>query len=277
MCLSGDSVVQSLGSVLASLPDNLLNEAELAVDSEKASYKQKLEVLQQQEELIEDEAEQEAKEENARRAKKELEERQKREEEDQLAKSMLPDSELRLEEDLDDARMTTEQLNELGEALSILSAKSSVIKERDELQALLEQNLQSEKETSGESSPSQSLSKRIRGMIKKIDDQLSAYDSRVGDSLQLISADAQGLISVSDLERALSVIKHKPDAETVEGIVHKLDVDKDGFVVLEHVLDLVREEGLGTVVDDEAKDLLGQGRELKEKESRPRKEDIVQE
>jgi len=41
--------------------------------------------------------------------------------------------------------MTTEQLNECGEALSILSAKSSVIKERDELQALLEQNLQSEK------------------------------------------------------------------------------------------------------------------------------------
>lgn len=34
---------------------------------------------------------------------------------------------------------------------------------------------------------------------------------------------------------------------------------------------------IGTVVDDEAKDLLGQGRELKEKESRPRKEDIVQE
>lgn len=31
----------------------------------------------------------------------------------------------------------------------------------------------------------------------------------------------------------------------------------------------------GTVIDDEAKDLLGQGHELKE--SRPRKEDIVQE
>jgi LETM1 and EF-hand domain-containing protein 1 len=36
-----------------------LSEAELEVDSEKASYKQKLEVLQQQEELIEDEEEQE--------------------------------------------------------------------------------------------------------------------------------------------------------------------------------------------------------------------------
>ena len=39
-----------------------LNEAELEVDSDKASYKQKLEVLQQQEELIEDEEEQETKE-----------------------------------------------------------------------------------------------------------------------------------------------------------------------------------------------------------------------
>ena len=48
-----------------------LNEAELEVDSEKASYKQRLEVLQQQEELIEDEEEQEQKEEDARRAKRE--------------------------------------------------------------------------------------------------------------------------------------------------------------------------------------------------------------
>jgi LETM1 and EF-hand domain-containing protein 1 len=151
-------------------------------------------------------------------------------------------------------------------------------------------------DTSGEPSPSQSLSKRIRGMIKKIDDQLKDYDARVGNSLQLISADAQGRISVDDLQRALSVIKHKPEVETIAAMVHKLDPDKDGYVVLEHVLDLIREEGLGmyrcsrfyghfavnanlasigTVIDDEAKDLLGQGRELKD--SRPRKEDIVQE
>lgn len=40
--------------------------------------------------------------------------------------------------------MTTEQLKELGEALSILSAQSSVLKERDELRALMEENLQAE-------------------------------------------------------------------------------------------------------------------------------------
>jgi LETM1 and EF-hand domain-containing protein 1 len=46
--------------------------------------------------------------------------------------------------DEEDARMTTEQLKELGEALSILSAKSSVLKEREELGTLMEENLSAE-------------------------------------------------------------------------------------------------------------------------------------
>lgn len=68
-----------------------LSEAELEVDSDKASYKQKLEVLQQQEELITTEEEQEQKEEDARRAKREADELEAR-----TAKSLLPDSEVRL-------------------------------------------------------------------------------------------------------------------------------------------------------------------------------------
>jgi len=40
--------------------------------------------------------------------------------------------------------MTTEQLNELADALVVLSAKSSVLKERDELRGLMEENLQAE-------------------------------------------------------------------------------------------------------------------------------------
>jgi LETM1 and EF-hand domain-containing protein 1 len=74
---------------------------------------------------------------------------------------------------------------------------------------------------------------------------MEAYDARVGSSLQMISADAQGRISVQDLEKALAVIKHKPDDQVGQAVIQKLDVDKDGFVELEHVLGLVREEGLG--------------------------------
>lgn len=78
-----------------------LNEAELDVSGEKASYKEKLEVLQQQQELIEDEAEQEQEEtearEQAKREKKEKEERERLsrlEEEARLAKDMLPGDEV---------------------------------------------------------------------------------------------------------------------------------------------------------------------------------------
>ncbi|KAK7014939.1 LETM1 and EF-hand domain-containing protein 1, mitochondrial [Favolaschia claudopus] len=260
------AVIQSLESVLSGLPDNLLNEAELEVDSDKASYKQKLEVLQQQEELIEDEEEQEQKEEDARRAKREADEQEAR-----TAQSLLPDSELVSEAvEEDKARMTTEQLKELGEAMSILSAKSSVLKERRELRALMEENLLAEEDPK---SPSGALTKRIRTMLTKIDSQVEAYEARVGSSLQLISADAQGRISVQDLEKALAVCKHKPDEEVGQAVIKKLDVDKDGFVELEHVLGLVQEEGLGILMDDEAQSLLGQGRELKD--VKPRKEDIV--
>lgn len=262
------NVIKSLESVLSGLPDNLLNEAELEVDSDSASYKQKLEVLQQQEELIEDEEEQEQKEEDARRAKREADESEAR-----TAQSLLPDTELhpeRFEEE--NARMTTEQLKELGEALSILSAQSSVLKERDELRALMEENYQAEEDPT---SPSGALTKRIRTMLTKVDIQLQEYDSRVGNSLQMFSADPQGRIPVKDLEKALAVIKHKPDDVVGQAVIQKLDVDKDGFVELEHVLGLVKEEGLGIEIDDEAQTLIGQGKEIKD--SRPRKEDIVQE
>ncbi|TFY61427.1 hypothetical protein EVG20_g7063 [Dentipellis fragilis] len=271
------SVIMSLEHVMSGLPDNLLSEAELEVDSDKASYKQKLDVLQQQEELIEDEQEQEQKEEDARRAKREAEERSKREEEVLTAESLLPDSELHPEKfEEEDARMTSEQLTELGEALSILSAKSSVLKERDELHALMVENSQAEAEEDNKS-PSAALVKRIRSMLKKIDKQLEEYDARVGNTLQMISCDPQGRISAQDLEKALAVIKHRPDDDVIQNVIEKLDVDKDGYVELEHVLGLAREEGLGIVVDNEAQSLIGQGRELKDGTSKPRKEDIVQE
>ncbi|KAH8833810.1 LETM1-domain-containing protein [Flagelloscypha sp. PMI_526] len=262
------AVIRSLEAVLSGLPDTLLSEAELEVDSDKASYKQKLEVLQQQEELIEDEEEQEQKEEDARRARKEAEELEAR-----TAQTLLPDSELVPEKaEEENARMTTEQLKELAEALTILSAKSSVLKERSELRALMQENLMAEEDPK---SPSGALTKRIRTMLTKIDQQLEAYESRVGNSLQLIQQDAHGRISVADLKKSLGVIKHKVDENIGDYIVEKLDVDKDGFIPLDHVVDLVREEGLGVVIDDDAQTLIGQGKEIKN--SKPRKEDIVSE
>ncbi|KAH7103948.1 LETM1-domain-containing protein [Auriculariales sp. MPI-PUGE-AT-0066] len=262
-----EPIILSLEAVLSGLPDQLLNEAELEVEPAQASYKQMLEVLEQQEELIEDEAEQEEKEATSKRARKEAEERAKSEEEARVVQMLLPDTELREEED--HARMTVEQLQELSDALTILSAKSSILKERDELKEIKE-NVQSEAdpESSG-SSPV--LVKRVQKMLDAIDKQLDAYDAKVGSTLQIISCDPQGRIAVDDLKRALRVIKHAPEEEVVDGIVEKLDVDKDGFVQLEHVLELAKDDRLGVGPDEDVRSLIGNIKDL-----RPKKEDIIQ-
>ena len=249
--------LSSLKHTLSSLPDTLLNETELGMlsDEEDKAFKQRLEVLQEQEELIEDEAEQEQEEEEARKMRKQQQEeaeeaarleaesqaaqtaqtatatpegtsaapgvseveveREKFETEREQAKQMLPDD-MAAQTDTatatlagdapastkKDAKMTTEQLTELGEALSILSARSSVRRERQDLAKLMEESLgTAAAASSGETSASASvgegdqtkgeqpqkentvvtkLEKRIQKMIAQIDEQLDAYDKEVG-------------------------------------------------------------------------------------------------
>ncbi|SPO28858.1 related to leucine zipper-EF-hand containing transmembrane protein 1 [Ustilago trichophora] len=305
---NAQSHLRSLELTLSSLPDNLVNEAELSVNSEGATNKQRLEVLQQQEELIEDEAEQEQEEAAAREADKERRNAEKarlaREEEE--ARSLLPKKET--DPELEDARMTNEQLTELGEALSILSAKSSVLKEREELAQLIKEvsSTESPAEESTASSPStdadkpaaaveseksestsstsstsasaRSMTKRIKSMLEKIDNQLEEYDRDVGSRMHLIEASHTGKISVDDLEQALRLIKHKPEDEVIEKIVDKLDVDHDGLVPLDDVLELARAEtGLGILRDEGVKQIHKQGKAIRNGDAlKPKKSDIVE-
>ncbi|GAA5929259.1 hypothetical protein JCM3775_002291 [Rhodotorula graminis] len=270
----GDEVLKSLKDTLASLPDNLVNEAELEVSSDSASYKQRLEVLQQQEELIEDEEEQEAKEAEARRVKKEAEEEAKREEaekkreaeeQEKAAKEadqvqgMLPESEVKeatKEQPAEpaapapeDVRMTSEQVQELGSALEILSAKSAVVKERTELRRLIAENDKAEHEEGGKPNP---LNKRLKSILTKIDKQLEEYDTSVGSRLNMFSANSEGMIAAKDLRSALEVINHRPSEDEIKVLLTKLDPDGDGFIPLDDILQLAEGEGLGILIEDAA-------------------------
>ncbi|KAL0096946.1 LETM1-like protein-domain-containing protein [Phycomyces blakesleeanus] len=100
-----------------SLPDNLVNEAELQVLElvGASTYKQKMEVLEQQQELIEDESEQEEKEAKARRDAKE-------------AIEALETEKKRIDE-----RLSEEEQQELQEALSKLRTKVDLLEERAQL------------------------------------------------------------------------------------------------------------------------------------------------
>ncbi|KAH9461712.1 hypothetical protein Pst134EA_017997 [Puccinia striiformis f. sp. tritici] len=269
---AGDSTLESLKDALSSLPDTLLNEAELEVSNDSITNKQRLIVLAEQEELIEDELEQEQKEEDARKAQREQERIQKAEMEEQekmdnvaeTAADMLPTENT---VDPDAIRMTSEQLNELGEALSILSAKSSVLKEKTELKQLAEENQEASEDS--ENTSSAALVKRIQKMIQQIDQQIEEYDTEVGNRMHQINIGQDGKISVADLQKALGAIKHRPSDEAIEILIDKLDVDHDGFVPLDHVLSLAEEEGLGIVFsgeDQESKSnkILTKGKQLRD-------------
>ena len=179
----------------------------------------------------------------------------------------------------DDARMTEEQLSELGEALAILSAKSSVLHERRELSELMKELPPEEKdeapESDGSSSPkAKSLYRRIRSMLKRIDTQLEDFDKDVGGRMNLIEASSTGKISVDDLEQALRLIKHRPDEEVMHKLVDKLDVDHDGLVPLNDVLELAGKDSAlayGGQIDDIEKE------SAKLRSKKPRKSDIVEE
>ncbi|CAG8716077.1 7882_t:CDS:10 [Cetraspora pellucida] len=279
---------EALQATLSSLPDNLVNEAELQFSEDKgtATYKQKLEVIEEQEELIADEKAQEEKEEAARRAQKEAEEAAKRaqkaaEEAAKEATAALSEqmpSEIQAPEE-EDVRMTEQQLQELRAALAILSSKSAVLEEREALNEIKEdraeykEDMQGLKETGKhkESAVSNRLGSRLEKMIRRIDKELEQYDSEVGSKLNLIQANESGQISVNDLAEALRIIKHTPgDNERIKKIVKKLDADGDGLVFLDHIYELCSEgEGLGVLVEKKPES-------QEEKVPKPKKEDIVQ-
>ncbi|KAG0148987.1 hypothetical protein CROQUDRAFT_669477 [Cronartium quercuum f. sp. fusiforme G11] len=272
----GDSTLESLKDALSSLPDTLLNEAELEVSQDTVTNKQRLAVLEEQEELIADESEQEQREEEARKAQRELERSQKAEAEElekmekvvEVAKDMVPEvkSDSEPAVDPDSVKMTSEQLHELGEALSILSAKSSVLKEKTELKKLVEENREAAQEP--DNTASAGLVKSIQKMIHEIDTQLEEYDTQVGNRMHQINIGQDGKISVGDLRKGLAAIKHRPSDDAIEVLIDKLDIDHDGFVPLDHVVSLAAEEGLGIVVDEDSSSnvIISEGQKLRHNE-----------
>ncbi|KAF9136566.1 hypothetical protein BGX30_011063 [Mortierella sp. GBA39] len=357
--------VEALQATLSSLPDSLLTETELHVSELEgaATPQQKLEVLEQQEELIADEKAQEEKEEKARkerkeevRLKKETEEREKKlkaqEQEAATAATAAPvvttaaevplfdkstptaatagapatlagvselltDAQVAAqvakdagatgatkesadaaasveaagtkvlkptEEEEDKARMTEEQLLELREALCIMSSRSAVLEEREELEDLKEDRMEYKEDIEElaqvqrkEHNVSRRLGSRLEKMIAKLDKELEAYDAE-GNKLQKFQANERGELTVKDIEEALKVIKHAPDAENIKQIVKKLDMDGDGLVLLSHIVDLAdlveEEEGTGVLV--EGKKAHGKDVEA-ESEKKLKKEDVLKE
>ncbi|CDH54668.1 mrs7 family protein [Lichtheimia corymbifera JMRC:FSU:9682] len=186
----------ALRATFNSLPDNLVNETELQVLElvGQSTYKQKLDVLEQQQELIEDESEQEEKEAKARReaeeAAREAEEAQAKQQEMEQKEAekrdqFVPDA--KAEEapakKLDEKLSTAEQ-QELQDALAKLRTKVDVLEERAQLNEikfnyedykdLIEQLKEATHRDADKAS--RRLGKKLEKMLSEIDRELDTLE-----------------------------------------------------------------------------------------------------
>ncbi|OBZ89063.1 LETM1 and EF-hand domain-containing protein 1, mitochondrial [Choanephora cucurbitarum] len=201
---------EALKATFNSLPDNLVNEAELQVLEQvgASTYKQKLDVLEQQQELIEDESEQEEKEEKARllaeeearlaQEKKDLEEAEKK---DSFVadEPIVPDEPLK--EEPEDAPLSKEQQSELQDALTKLRTKVDVLEERAQLNEIKFQH-EDYKELIEElkDATKKEADKATLRMSKKLEKMLETIDKELDDMEKSSSANKETQVEESHKE-----------------------------------------------------------------------------
>ncbi|KAJ3303156.1 hypothetical protein HDV03_004144 [Kappamyces sp. JEL0829] len=272
---------EALQATLSSLPHQVVNEAQLKISEEEgvATYKQKLDVLKEQEELIADELEQDAAQEALKKAKEE-EESLKKEEmaaaESAAAATTTPH--LEVSEDVPpqqeppvaaeetvqpagvsptpqpaevakdkEVDLSPEEKKKLVEAIKTLSTNSALSDEKETLAELKEgrqefiEDVEEFKQFTQKdtSKSSERLGSQVDKMISKIEAELAMYDSEIGSKLNLVKPNLEGQISIADLEEALKVIKDHPNDERISKIVTKLDADNDGLVAMQEIMALM--------------------------------------
>ncbi|KAI8333912.1 LETM1-like protein-domain-containing protein [Chlamydoabsidia padenii] len=177
---------EALKATFNSLPDNLVNEAELQVLEMvgTSTYKQKMDVLEQQQELIEDESEQEEKEAKARAEAEEAEKKRQQEEASQQQAdqrdTFTPDEEKKQS----DEQLSQEQQDQLHEALAKLRTKVDVLEERAQLNEIKIQHedykelIEELKEATRKDADKTTarLGKRLEQMLTEIDKDIDAME-----------------------------------------------------------------------------------------------------
>ena len=221
-----DDSAQALQATLSSLPTQVVNEAALKISESSgvATFKQKLEVLKDQEELIVDELNQE-------QAHIELKIKLDQEmEENKYIDLTFPEvKNVILKNDI----------TNINQVLQSVSTSSALADVKIELE-LLKQKINDSKM----SNPSR-ITKTVDSMIAKLEKQLVKVDNEIGSKLH-VEGTADGLVSVGKLDEILVDERQKM-------VVRSLDTDGDGMVDIGEVKKLAEgvelTEGSGVVVD----------------------------
>lgn len=230
---------EALKETILSLSDAVVNEAELHQQeisgADSISFKQKLEVLEHQQDLIEAELAQEAELKDQRPLDTET---------DTISKEdlkVLSDA-LNVMASENPTQQEESQLRELKE--DIAEFKTDI----EELEALSESKLKEPK-------AAEILGEKIEKIIEELETDLQSLHDRLGARLNLISADEKGQISLDQLNTVFKLIRHSPtESDKLDKIIRAFDTDKDGKVLIADILEMANKaeevEGHGVVLED---------------------------
>lgn len=233
---------EALKETILSLSDAVVNEAELHQQeisgSDAISFKQKLEVLEHQQDLI--------------------------------------DAELAQESDIKETRkdgaksetISKEDLKVLSDALNVMSSNNPVRKEEMELQELKDSVAEFKNDIEElealsnyklkEPKASEILGEKIEKLIEELEVDLQSLHDRLGARLNLIAADEKGQISLDQLNTVFRLIRHsQSESERLDKIIKNFDTDKDGKVFISDIVEMAQKaeemEGQGIVLEKEIK------------------------
>lgn len=223
---------EALKDTILSLSEAVVNEAELHQQeisgSNSISFRQKLEVLEQQQDLIVEE----------------------------LAEKKIIQ---------DDSTISKQDLKVLSDAISILSSDNPVVKEKLELEELksdisdFKLEVRELEEVSEnklkEPKAAELIGGKIEQLIGDIEQQLQSLHDQLGARLNLISADSKGQISLDQLESVFTLIRHNPTEHVrLEKIIKAFDTDGDGKVLIADIIEMAKmadeSEGCGVLIQN---------------------------
>lgn len=245
----------ALQAAIMSLPEHVVEEAELqaseAAGTGAVSPKQKLQVLEQQQELIEEELLQEEKVRDA-----------------EVSKAAGLQSTQNINDASQQDGLTREQIEDLSEAISVLSSHTPADQERRELRDLLEDRADYKEEIAqlseqllqgteaNVSKAAKVVGDKLDNLIDAIKAELDLYEEQVGSKLHLIQANHRGELTTAQLELILGMLRKAPknDAQ-IAAILRRFDEDGDGRILLSEILRKCQEqqdlEGQGVLVSND--------------------------
>lgn len=214
-------VMDAVKETIGTFDDEVVSDMQVNLEDEKTEAEKKLEYIRQQEELI-------AEEEVQMKEHKEME----------MCK---------MEEDL--AAKKAFQLKKVFSALAVLASASTVSDERQAFVKIVDKGIRAyqsklaekagaqllfsggrliehrpaEEPEDPDESAAQSLSKKVSGMLHRLDKELDSVEQKVQTTMKIVDKDDDGLVTRDEILGALGFLREELGEEDLQNLIERLD------------------------------------------------------